>query len=119
MYARGLASRCPSFATAGSAESSSLDVIHRCHERLPGQVASLIAVHSSIQVIAVTFVSRAVSAMQAGTRVDATRLHYRCSRCQHAQVRSIGRVNDAVQHRAVGCRAFVERTDVVQAVMQC
>ena len=91
-------------------------------------MASLVAIHSSIQVIAVTFVSRAVSAMQAVTRVDAhaeaassrvaTRVHYRCSRCQHAPVRSVGRVNDAVQHRAVVCGAFVEPTDVVLPAMK-
>ena len=34
-------------------------MVHRCHERLPGQVLSLAAVHSSVQLIAVTIVSRA------------------------------------------------------------
>ena len=56
---RWLVSRCFSFATAGSAETSSLAVARGCHGRLAGQVASLTAVHSSIQVIALTLVSRA------------------------------------------------------------
>ena len=49
----------PSFATAGSAESSSSAVVHRRHERPPRQVTSLAVIHSSIQVIAVTLVSHA------------------------------------------------------------
>ena len=51
--------RCLSFATAGSAETSSLGVARVCHGRQSGQVASLTAVHSLIQVAAVTLVSRA------------------------------------------------------------